>query len=173
MRHLVVLVASMLVAGCGSVPRYKEPRGLHEGNSVTINRWSVAPVCAFQGLPSPNGLRACEARLMRAGEQRAFQVNTRLALGEHKLVLACMYGPPTPVSFPIPVTIATVNPMRYNMQQYTVEFTKPAYYRLESYWDGEVCNVRMLDAETGEAFPLGPSRPFIPAAAAAISNQVQ
>lgn len=170
MRRTVVLLASLLVAGCGSIPRYKEPRGLHEGNSVTINRWSVAPVCAFKGLPSANGLRACEAKIVKVGEERAFQVNTRLALGEHKMVLACMYGPPTPASIPIPLTIATVSSFRYNMQLYTVQFTKPASYRMESYWDGEVCNVRMLDAVTGEEFPLGPSRPFIPPSPAAASS---
>ncbi len=86
------------------------------------------------------------------------------------MVLACMYGPPTPASIPIPLTIATVSSFRYNNQLYTVQFTKPASYRLESYWEGEVCNVRMLDAETGEEFPLGPSRPFIPSAPAATSS---
>lgn len=170
MRRILVILASLLVGGCGTVPRYKEPRGLFEASSVSINRWSVIPTCKYQGLPGPNGQLACEAKLLLINKQRAFQANTRLALGEHNIVLSCVFGPPTPMSFPIPMNVATITPVRYNSQQYTVRFTTGAHYRLEAYWEGEICSVRMLDAATGEAFPLGASRPFIPPAPAAKSE---
>lgn len=162
MRHLVALSAMLLVAGCSSVPRYKEPRGLIEANSVSINRWSVFPTCKFQGLAGPDGQLACEAKLLLVDGQRAFQVNSRLSLGEHTLVLSCTFGPASPNTIPIPMNIATIDPIRYSHRQYQVRFDSDAYYRLEAHWEGEACKVRMLDATTGAAFPLGEGVPWPP-----------
>ena len=155
MRRIVVAALTVLVSGCVTGPKYAEPRGLIEANSVVIKRWSVGPTCRWHGIEGSDGQRACEAHVINIdGLHAPRRVDTRLALGTHTLVLACFFGtPPATIRWP---TGASVVGYKMYSDRYRVRFDSDARYRLESYWQQDRCRVRMVDEASGAELQLEP-----------------
>jgi len=153
MRRFVIVLAMLLASGCGTNPPYREPKGLIEANSVSIKSWSVFPMCKPNGVRGPYSQIACEAKLFGVDDRWVIQINARLSLGEHTIRAGCVHG-----------TLRSDKPpsadARYDIQQYKVRFDTDAFYRLEAYWDADVCKVRMVDMATGAEFALGDPLPL-------------
>ncbi len=155
MRRFVIVLAMLFISGCGTNPPYREPKGLIEANSVSIKSWSVFPMCKPNGVRGPYSQIACEAKLFGVDDRWVIQINARLSLGEHTIRAGCVHG-----------TLRSDEPpsadARYDIQQYKVRFDTDAFYRLEAYWDADVCRVRMVDVATGAEFALGDPLPRSP-----------
>ncbi len=153
MRRFVIVLAMLFISGCGTNPPYREPKGLIEANSVSIKSWSVVPMCKPNGVRGPYSQIACEAKLFGVDDRWVIQINARLSLGEHTIRAGCVHG-----------TLSSDKPpsadARYDIQQYKVRFDTDAFYRLEAYWDADVCRVRMVDVATGAEFSLGEPQPL-------------
>jgi len=144
-----ILLSAILFAGCSSLPRYVAPPVSE--NPATVSNYSNLLLCKLTGIKGPDGYNACQARLLVIdGFVVPNSTQVKVSSGVRKISTFCHV---IDFSYSLPGAASSQKPDKSYSQKYEVEFAHGAIYKVEPFWDGSFCRVRLIDA-TGNELPM-------------------
>lgn len=136
-RHTCMRIAPLLLmlgalAGCSSLPPYKEPAASAD-TALIVGRGSSFSLCGLSEDP------ICKVGVLRVdGQNAGASTSLRITPGVHELHLSCL------VRLGI-----RLGDMQMNRREIVVDIAPGARYRVEAMWSDPVCQIFFLDAATG------------------------
>jgi hypothetical protein len=144
-----LILAALVIAGCSSLPRYVPPPA--NAHPATIANYSNLVLCKLTGAEGADGFRACQARvLMIDGAVVPNATRVSIAPGERRISLFCLGND---YSYRMPGDATPRQPSKGYSQKYDVVFTERTNYKIEPFWEGGMCRVRLVD-EAGRELPM-------------------
>jgi hypothetical protein len=144
-----LLPAAFALAGCSSLPKYVPPPATT--HPATIANYPNRVLCKLSGVPGPDGLRACQARvLMIDGAVVPTVAQVSVLPGKRRISLFCHT---VDYAYRSRSDATPRQPDKAYAQKYDVVFPTHAHYTVEPFWEGGICRVRLVD-DAGQALPM-------------------
>ena len=144
-----IFLLVIILAGCSSLPKYVAPPASE--NPATVLSYSNLLLCKLSGIKGPNGYNACQARLLAIdGLAVSNSQQVKVSPGVRQVTTFCHA---IDFSYSLPGSAPSRKPDKSHSQKYEVEFFPGETYKVEPFWDGNYCRVRLIDA-AGNELPM-------------------
>ena len=144
-----LFISIIFLAACSGLPRYVAPPASE--NPATISNYSNLLLCKLTGIKGPDGYNACQARLLVIdGSITPNSSQVKVSPGLRRISTFCHT---MDFTYTLPGVASSPKPAKSYSQKYEVDFAQGAIYRVEPFWDGSFCKIRLIDAG-GNALPM-------------------
>ncbi len=144
-----IFLLVIILAGCSSLPKYVAPPASE--NPATVLSYSNLLFCKLSGIKGPNGYNSCQARLLAIdGLAVSNSQQVKVSPGVRQVTTFCHA---IDFSYSLPGSAPSRKPDKSHSQKYEVEFFPGEAYKVEPFWDGNYCRVRLIDA-AGNELPM-------------------
>ena len=144
-----ILASAILFAGCSSLPRYVSAPASE--SPAIVSNYSNLLLCKLNGIKGPDGYNACQARLLVIdGFAAPNSPQVRISPGARQISTFCHV---IDFSYSLPGAPSSRKPDKNYSQKYDVEFARGATYKVEPFWEGSFCRIRLIDS-AGNELPM-------------------